>query len=75
MALTGMVGKKQNHRQYPGAKGRRPDLTKIRKEEAVSRQEKYAQLSNAQKLELLDLKFGKNQGAKKQRAKLSTGVK
>ena len=66
-----MLGsKKTNRRKFPKARGRRPDFAELRQTEAKARQEKYSALSNDQKLELLDTKFGKGLGAKKQRAKL-----
>ena len=43
---------------------------KIRQDSAKERKEDYAKLTVAQKIEILDKKFGKGVGAKKQRDKL-----
>jgi succinate dehydrogenase/fumarate reductase flavoprotein subunit len=58
-------------KRFPGVKGRRPDNKKFRQEEAATRVEEYAKLSNKEKLDALDAKFGKDRGAAKVRAKLS----
>jgi len=44
---------------------------RTKQEEAKIRQEKYNILSIKEKINRLDIKFGKNKGAKKERAKLN----
>lgn len=66
--------KANNDRKFPGERGPRADLAKIRREEAASRQEAYNKLSAKEKLEKLDEKLGVGVGAKKQRAKLQSLV-
>ena len=51
----------------------RLDKRQKRQEEAKARQEAYDKLSPAQKLKLLDKKFGPDCGAKRQRARLAAG--
>jgi hypothetical protein len=63
-------GSHVRNRVFPGVSGKRPDLYKIRCEEAEQRQESYNKLSVADKLSKLDSKLGTGVGAKKQRAKL-----
>ena len=46
-----------------------------KKQEAKERQEKYNQLTPRQKLEYLDKKYGKDQGATKERIKLLELIK
>lgn len=43
-------GEKQNHRRYPGIKGRRPDRKAERVEAARQRAEVYAALSMQEKM-------------------------
>lgn len=70
------MAKTNNHRRFPGESSRcRPDGAKMRREEAVERQAKYDQLTVAQKIEQLDLKFGVGKGAQKQRKKLQQNGK
>jgi hypothetical protein len=61
-------GKRTNHRQFPKAKGRRPDNKKRRQAEAIARQEKYNLLTVEQKIAKLD---EKGWVATKQRARLA----
>jgi hypothetical protein len=63
-------GRRKNHRLFPGAK-HRSDLAKTRQEEAKERQTAYNQLSVAQKIQALDVKFGIGVGAVRQRARLT----
>lgn len=63
--------KENNKRLYPGEKGPRPDLAKLKREEAIQRNDDYAKLSVKKKLELLDDKFGKGKGAVHQRERLT----
>jgi len=63
--------KENNNRKYPGERGPRPDLAKLKREEAVERQEAYKKLSTEEKLALLDARLGKGAGAKAQRAALA----
>ena len=67
-------GRRKNHRLFPGAK-HRSDLAKTRQEEAKERQAAYNQLSVAQKIQALDVKFGIGVGAAKQRARLAAPPK
>ena len=64
-------GKRTNHRQFPGVKGRRPDNKKHKQAEAIERQEFFAGLSTEKKIALLDSRLGVGIGAKKQRARLA----
>jgi hypothetical protein len=57
-------------RRFPGTNGPRPDLSKLKKEEAKERQEAYDKLSIGDKISLLDSRLGVGQGAKKQRVRL-----
>ena len=58
-------GRRKNHRLYSSAK-HRPDLAKIRQQEAKERQAAYDKLSVQEKLDRLPVG-----GANKQRAKLT----
>jgi len=69
--MEGIRGDKNNDRRFKGIKGRRPDNKKFRQDEAVIRLEAYNKLTTAEKIAKLDMMFGKDQGAKKQRAKLA----
>jgi len=60
-------GDKKNERKYPGIKGRRPDLKKIRREECEERTKFWRTLTPAQQLAELDRR---GHAAKKQRARL-----
>ena len=53
-----------NPKNFPGRK-------QVKRQEAQVRQEAYDKLSPEQKLKLLDEKLGKDQGASKERAKLT----
>ena len=44
-------GEKQNHRRYPGIKGKRPDRKAERVETARQRAEVYATLSMSEKMQ------------------------
>lgn len=44
------IGKRKNNRKYPGVKGKRPDLKKLKKEEAKERQAFYDSLSVKEKM-------------------------
>lgn len=50
-----------------------PRRKKARQEQAEVRNSVYAGLSVAQKIAALDSKFGKGQGAKRERARLTSG--
>ena len=63
--------KLNNNRKFPHQPGPRPDLAKIKRQEAVERQEAYDKLSVQEKIDLLDRRLGKGVGATKQRLKLS----
>lgn len=66
-----MIGKTNNSRRYPGETNQhRPDLASARREEASERQKQYDDLTPAQKLEKLDIRFGVGKGATKERARL-----
>lgn len=63
--------KTNNSRRFPGESSKhRPDFADLRRKEAKERQEAYDKLSIKEKIEKLDLKFGKDQGAAKVRSKL-----
>jgi hypothetical protein len=65
-----MPKKLNNNRKYPDGTSPRPDLSKVRREEAKERQENYSKLTVEQKLAAIDAKLGMGIGAKKQRARL-----
>ena len=65
-----MPRRQNNKRKFPNGTGRRPDLTRIKREEAIERQEVYDKLSVVQKIERLDRMFGKDNGAKRERTRL-----
>lgn len=48
-----------------------PHRKKLRREQAEGRNSVYAELSVSQKIAALDAKFGKGQGAKRERARLA----
>ena len=52
----------------------RNDYKSERQKEAKERQEAYNKLTATQKLAKLDAKYGKNQGAKKERAKIEAKI-
>ena len=58
-------------RHYTGVSGRRPDLKKIRVEEAKERLVAWQALPVAEQVSTLDRRLGEGQGAKKQRARLA----
>jgi hypothetical protein len=62
-------GKKNNYRKYKGG-GPRPDLTDLKRKEAIERDAAWRSLSAEQQLEQLDVRLGVGVGAKKQRARL-----
>jgi hypothetical protein len=62
--------KENNDRVFPGTRGPRPDLHKIKCDEAKERQAHYDSLSVDEKIAKLDLKLGKGVGAKYEREKL-----
>jgi len=67
--------KRTNHnRRYTGSSKNRPDNKKFRQAEAKERQAAYDNLSNAEKIAMLDRKLGVGVGAKKQRARLEAGL-
>jgi hypothetical protein len=51
--------------------GARPDLTELRRKEAVERQAAWDSFTPAQKLAELDRRLGAGKGAEKQRAQLA----
>jgi hypothetical protein len=62
---------RKNNRRHPGVRGKRPDLKKLKKEEAKERQSFYDSLSVKEKLEHLARQLKKVGGeAKRQRQKL-----
>lgn len=67
MANLSIKGSKNNKRKYPGAKGKRPDLKKVRREECEERTKVWQSLSPVQQLKELDRK---GYVAKKQHARL-----
>lgn len=75
MAREGILsrGKDNSNRKFKGKKGPRPDLVDFKRKEALERNEKWAKLSTKEKLEALDVRFGKGQGAKRQRERLAKG--
>ena len=69
-------GKKDNsNRKFKGKKGPRPDLVDFKRKEALERNEKWVKLTTKEKLDSLDDRLGKGQGAKKQRKRLENGDK
>lgn len=66
------MSKENNRRKFPDGSSPRPDLSKIKKEEAIERQTYYNTLSIEEKIARLDDKLGKGIGAKKQRAQFQT---
>ena len=60
-----------NNRVYPEGTSPRPDLSKVKRAEAVERQTYYDGLSIDQKITALDTKLGVGVGAKKQRARFA----
>jgi hypothetical protein len=66
----GVGGKRQNNRRFPGVRGRAPQNYKFRKEEAAERTVAWQKLSHSEQIALLDVRLGKNVGAKKQRARI-----
>jgi hypothetical protein len=60
-------------RRFMGG-GARPDLQKLRQEEAIERQQAWGKLNAAEKLAVLDARLGAGVGAKKQRARLATQI-
>ena len=78
MAGFDFGGKKKNHRRYPGIKGRRPDNKAQRREDVLGDREgnggrlkAWQKLSHSEQIALLDVRLGKNVGAKKQRARIA----
>lgn len=69
--MNGLSGKRKNHRKYPGVRGVRPDLKKIRQEESQERLKGWQSLSYQDQLSALDRRLGKDMGAKKQRTRLN----
>jgi len=67
--LSAPSGSKQNNRNYPGARCKRPDLKKIHREECAERTEVWQKLTVKQQLESLDRR---GHAAKKQRARLES---
>lgn len=63
--------KENNTRRFPGESNPRPDLGKLKKEEAAQRKAEYCELSLADKIAKLDLKLGRGVGAVKQRTRLN----
>ncbi|MDE1834527.1 MAG: hypothetical protein KGH64_04270 [Candidatus Micrarchaeota archaeon] len=61
---VGGNGSKKNHRKYPGVRGKRPDLKKIRQTEALERQAQYDALSLEQKMKINPKKYMKNEEGK-----------
>ena len=66
-----MPKRENNDRKFPGANGPRPDNYKMKVAEGKERQEHYDTLSVEKKIEMLDIRLGKDQGAKKQRAQFA----
>lgn len=64
-------GKKSNSRRYPGVKGPRPDHKKLHQDEAIERKAYTDTLTPQQRIEVLDRRLGKDQGAVKERARLA----
>lgn len=63
-------GKKDNSkRRYIGG-GPRPDRAKYKREEAEARAKAWAALSIEDKIDRLDRRLGRGEGAKRQRARL-----
>ena len=65
------MGKTSNTRKHPDGSGRRPDLSKMKREEALERQAAWANLSPTEKLAALDLRLGKGVGATSQRQRIA----
>lgn len=63
--------RENNKRRHPDGSSPRPDLSKLKRQEAVERQTFYDTLSVSQKISELDRKLGVGLGAKKQRARLA----
>lgn len=57
-------------RKYPGISGLRPDKKFARRAAEAAREDVWRELTPEQQLNSLDLRLGKDQGAKKQRARL-----
>lgn len=71
-----MAKKENNRRRFPGESSKhRPDRAAKRREEAMARQAKTDSLTAQQRLALLDIKFGPNQGAEEERTRLLKAVK
>lgn len=67
-----MPKKLNNNRKHPEGTSPRPDLSKVKRDEAKERQEYYDKLTTEQKLAAIDTKFGVGVGSKKQRARLAS---
>ena len=70
MAISGMKGLKDNSSRKFSGGGRRPDYNDLKRKEAKERDEKRAALSHKEQLAVLDVRCGKDQGAKRERARL-----
>lgn len=65
------MAKSNNKRRFPGESNKhRPDRAAQRREDAIMRQEYISSKTPEERLELLDVKLGTNQGAVKERARL-----
>lgn len=75
--IGGKTIKDNSRRRYPGTGGRRhnPIMIETKRSEALERNAKWAALSIREQLATLDRRFGENQGAKKQRARLEAKLK
>lgn len=70
MSVGTIKGHRNNHRRFPGIKGRRPDRKASRIQLAIENSDRWNGLTTSEKLADLDRRLGKGQGATRERERL-----